>query len=145
LSESGDNNAYQDEIDRVLVEGKYLAALVRHLRLKNMPDVELAKRSLQRAIQVQQDVAVAECLIMAMEDKSKDLPKSELFEPAIEYLNIRQQYWWVRSAWFVRKASSFFASLSSDQLSLLMPAIVHAAKVDYQVEQILTQIARRYP
>ena len=146
LQESGDGKTYQDEIERVLLAGKHLAALARHFRYMESPNVELAKRTLQRAMEVRHDVAVAECLIMAMEVRSENLPpKEEFFEPAIGYLNRKHEYWWVRAAWMAREASSFFGSLSMDQASLLMPAMVHASKVEYHVEQILTEIAKHYP
>jgi hypothetical protein len=146
LHESGDDKTYLDEVERVLLHGKYLAALARHLRFIKLPNLELAKRTLQRAMEVQHDVAVAECLIMAMEAEPENVPpKEEFFEPAIGYLNRKHEYWWVRAAWMASEASSFFASLSKDQAGLLMPAMVHASKVEYHVEQILTQIANRYP
>jgi hypothetical protein len=108
--------------------------------------VELAERTLQRAIEVKHDVAVAECLVMAMELTPENLPpKDNFFLPAIGYLNGKQEYWWVRASWMADEASSFFASLSKDQANLLMPAIVHAPKVEYAVEQILIQIAKHHP
>jgi hypothetical protein len=146
LQQSGDSETYQDEVERVLRDGKHLVALARHLRFMKSPSVELAKRALERAMEVQHDVAVAECLIMAMEAKPENLPpKDEFFERAIGYLNGKHEYWWVRAAWMASEASSFFASLSKDQASLLMPAMVHAPKVEYYVEEILTQIAKHYP
>ncbi|KRR29542.1 hypothetical protein [Bradyrhizobium retamae] len=146
LHESGEDKIYQNEVERVLQRGKYLAALARHLRLSKSPNVELAKRTLQRSMEVQQDVAVAECLITAMEAKPEDVPSKEaFFEPAIEYLNRKHEYWWTRAAWLPDQASSFFASLLERQARLLMPAMIQVPKVDYYVEQILIQIAKCYP
>jgi hypothetical protein len=146
LHESGDGKTYQDEVERVLRDGKHLAALAHHLRFMQSPNVEIAKRTLKRAIDVQHDVAVAECLIMAIEVTPENLPsKGEFFEPAIEYLNGKQEYWWIRAAWMTGAASSFFASLSKNQAGLLIPAVVHASKVEYKVERLLTLIAKHYP
>ena len=146
LHESGDSGTYDYQVERILRDGKYLAALARHFRFAKVAMLDLEERTLQRAIDVRHDVAVAECLIMAMEAKPENVPpKERFFEPAIEYLNRKQEFWWVRAAWIAREASSFFASLSKDQASLLMPAMVHAPKVEYQVEQILVQIAKHHP
>ena len=113
LRESGDHSIYQGQIERVLRAGKHLVALARHLRQMKSSNVELALLTLQRAIEVKHDVAVAECLVMAMELAPENLPpKENFFVPAIEYLNDRQIYWWVRAAWMADEASSFFASLS---------------------------------
>ena len=94
LHESGADGIYQSEVERTLQHGKYLVALARHLRFSRSSDIELAKRTLQRAMEVQHDVAVAECLIMAMATNPESLPpKQEFFEPAIEYLNRKHEYW----------------------------------------------------
>ncbi|MEJ0074079.1 MAG: hypothetical protein WDO17_01300 [Alphaproteobacteria bacterium] len=145
LNESGDSETYDEQVTRILQGRKYLAELARHLRLAEGASLDLKERTLHRAIDVQHDVAVAECLIMAMEAKPQDVPpKEKFFELAIHYLNRKQAFWWVRAHWIARQASSFFASLSKDQASLLMPAMVHAPRVEYQVEQVLIQIAKHY-
>src|SRR5215471_14058760 len=59
------------------------------------------------------------------------------FEPAIEYLNGKRQFWWVRAAWIVGESEGFFASLSQNQAKLLMPAMVAAPRIERPVEQIL--------
>jgi hypothetical protein len=146
LREGGNSDAYNAQVMRVLQEGKHLAALARHLRFTKGASRELKERTLRRAIEAQQDVAVAECLIMAMEAEPGDAsPKETFFESAISYLNGRQVFWWLQAAWQARKASSFFASLSRDQASLLMPALVHVSRIQYQAEQVLVQIAKHYP
>jgi len=146
LKDSADAQIYDEQVIRILEGGKYLAALARHLRFSKGAKPDLVERTLRRAIDAQSDVAVAECLIMAMEAKSEAIPaKGKFFEPAINYLNQKQQFWWVRAAWVARESSSFFASLSEDQAKLLMPAMVHAPKLEHRVEQILIQVAKYYP
>jgi hypothetical protein len=145
LRQSGDTNVYEREIERNLRQGTNLPGLVRFLRHER-PSVSIAERTLLRAIEKENDIAVAECLIMSMESKAENVPpKERFFEPAIVYLNRRQVYWWVRATWIPSEASSFFETLSDRDARRLMPAMVQAPNVDYSIEQILIQIGKRRP
>ncbi len=146
LKESGNTKIYEDQIERVITDGKALGALTRHLRILKAKNDALAECILQRAIELKQFGTIVECLIWAMEAKPEDVPTSErFFEPAIRYLNDYKEFWWVLAPWLASDASPFFAALSEDQSRLLVPALVSAHKVDYRVEQILLQLAKRYP
>src|SRR5262249_48844469 len=143
-------NYYGEQIERVLKNGKYLVALARHMRhavrFGTAPSPDLAKRLLQRAIELQDDIAVMECLILGMEYQIEKSPsKEEFFETAINYLNGKKEFRWVRAVWLANESKSFFATLSRDQASLLMPAMVAVPKIDFQAEQILIPIAKLYP
>lgn len=146
LEASGDNEAYQSTIASMLRGGRSLAALARHLRFAKSSDAHLAERLLRRTIEVQDDLAVAECLIMAMDVPPENVPsKAKFFVPAISYLNEKNSFWWVQAAWIVDEASSFFSSLTWDETALFLPAMIHARKIEYQSEQILTKMGSRYP
>ncbi|MBB4424516.1 hypothetical protein GGD66_003062 [Bradyrhizobium sp. CIR48] len=146
LFESDDQSVYLDLVELILKGGDHLGAIARHLRLTRRARPELAIRTLLRAIETKNDVAVAECLMMAMDSHPDGQPEGHrFFRPAIEYLNSREIYWWVQSAWMVGEASKFFASLSKEEIALFIPALVHAPKIEYEAERILIQIAKHYP
>ncbi len=146
LRESGNSKIYEEQIEHVVSKGATLGALARHFRILKVKNDAMAVRILYRAIELKQVATVVECLVWTMESRPEEVPAKQLFfEPAIRYLNDTKEFWWVHAPWIASDASPFFESLSREQSGLLAPALVHARKLDYRPEQILLQIAKRYP
>jgi hypothetical protein len=146
MNKSRDVATYNRQIAKILDDRKYLAALARHLRFSETINMDFKVRTLKYAIDSNQDLAVAECLLMSMIAKPELAPpKEEFFVQAIGYLNNKQIFWWVDDAWLVRECSAFFASLSEQQASLFLPALIHAQKIEYRSERLLIEIAKHYP
>jgi hypothetical protein len=145
LQQSGDDKTYSAEIERALAIPSRLGPLVRHLRFRKVVDTHLAQRALDRALELKDASAVVECLYMAMEAPSAVPPKPDFFEPALKYLNEVKQFGWVRFAWALPDAKTFFASLSLAEASLFIPALMHVPKIEYQAEQLMIHLARSYP
>jgi len=82
---------------------------------------------------------------MAIEAPSAVPPKSEFFEPALKYLNDIKEFRWVYFAWALPDAKTFFASLSKDEAVLFVPALTNLSKIEYQAEQLMIHIAKKYP
>jgi len=145
LQESGDAKIYEAEIERALTMPNRLGPLVRHLRNRKIADAGLARRALNRALELKDMPAVAECLYMAMEASDAVPPKPEFFEPALRYLNDIKEFRWVRFAWALPDAKIFFASLSKDEAGLFVPALTHPPKIEHQAERLMIYLAKQYP
>jgi hypothetical protein len=145
LQESGDGRIYEAEIERALAAPSRLASLVRHLRYRKIVDASLARRALDRALELRDVLAVVECLYMAMEAPNAVPPKRDFFELALKYLNDVKEFRWVRFAWALPDATAFFGSLSKDEAGLFVPTLTHLPRIDYQAEQLMIHLAKHYP
>ena len=145
LQESGDAKAYEAEIERGLKVPDRLASLVRHLRNRRIADPSLARRALDRALELDDIPALVECLNMAMEAPDTVPPKREFFEPTLKHLNTIGEFRWVRFAWALPDAKVFFSSLSKDEAALFVPALTRLPKIEHQAERLMIHIAKQYP
>src|SRR5262249_34577666 len=130
LQESGDAKTYETEIEHALKRTSRLGPLVRHLRHRKIVEVGLARRALDRALELKDMPAVVECLYMAMEVPNAVPPKHEFFERALRYLNDIKEFRWLRFAWLLPDAKTFLASLSRDEAALFVPALVQIPKIE---------------
>jgi hypothetical protein len=101
---------------------------------------------LEKAIAVEDDSAVAQCILYAMETGPGNgvPPNVEFFKPALAYLTTRKDVRWARGAWFAHKSLPFLDALMAEEAECLLHGLLDVPKVEFQVERILTQIARKH-
>lgn len=145
LEKSNNQAIYDRQVRRLIASGKHLGAVARQLRLGDLARPAVAASVLKRAMDIGDNVAVMECLILAMEMPDRVSPTRDFYRPAIQYLNAKSEYRWIQFYWLTKEANPFFASLSDDEAQLLQPALVHASQIDYRVERILFQLAKDHP
>ena len=82
------------------------------------PAPTLAERTLQRAIEVQHDIAVMECLILAMDTApEKTPPKEKFYEPAIVWRCKFQPGWLAITVVVIEHAGQSLSLLKSPNAS----------------------------
>jgi hypothetical protein len=88
LSDSGSQADYQRTLAHHMADGKHLIAIARHFRKTQTLTVASVKEVLEKAISSGDNVAVMECLVLAIErHEPQQYPLIEtVFAPAIEYL-----------------------------------------------------------
>lgn len=147
LSESGSDEKYRAILTHYLADGKHLTAIVRHFRKTGVVTVASIVEVLNKAILANDDVAVIECLVLAIEkhEPQKQPLVEDVFVPAIRYLIERNDARWVRGAWYLPAGKTFFPALSADQANLVLDSMLLLPRIEHHSERILTLIAKPYP
>jgi ppGpp synthetase/RelA/SpoT-type nucleotidyltranferase len=147
LSKSGSDEEYRAVLTLYLADGKHLLAIARHFRQTSTVAAESIKEVLKKAIAANDDIAVIECLVFAIErHEPEEHPLVEdVFVPAIKYLIDRKDARWVHGAWFLPACKTFFAALSADQSSLVLDSLSSLPRIEHHAERILVYIARQHP
>lgn len=146
LALSGRKDIYQKNLETQFRSGQNLSALARHVRYSEIESPDLARRILDRAIELSDAMAVTECLLLAMESFGGDkIQNNEAFlRDALVFLNEQKDARWARAAWFLQSATKFFDELTPDLLNLVLQGLGNVDTVDYQIERILTRLAERH-
>ncbi len=146
LYESKASATYRNCIKGYIESGTHLASLAFHWRRSKPNRPLLIKAILGKAIAIQDDIAVIECLLFAIETApAKCVPaNNQFFTPALNYLTSRKDARWVRGAWFAHEALPFFDVITADDTKLLLKNLVEVPRIEFQAEQILSQIARKH-
>ena len=107
---------------------------------------EFIKAVLDEAIAAEENNAIAQCVLYAMESgPGNGVPlNSDFFKPALAYLTARKDVRWVQGAWFAHKSLPFLDALTTEEAEFLLNGLLDVPKVEFQVERILSQIARKY-
>jgi ppGpp synthetase/RelA/SpoT-type nucleotidyltranferase len=147
LSDSGSQADYQRTLARHMADGKHLIAIARHFRKTEALAVASVKEVLEKAISSGDDIAVMECLVLAIErhEPQQHPLIAAVFVPAIEYLTGRKEARWVHGAWFLEAGKVFFPALSADQANLVIDNLMALPKIEHHAERILVYIAQRHP
>jgi hypothetical protein len=69
---------------------------------------------------------------------------SEFFSPALNHLTSKKNIRWVHWAWFTHKSLPFLDALTPEEAKTLLDAFLLVPKIEFQVERILCQIARKH-
>jgi ppGpp synthetase/RelA/SpoT-type nucleotidyltranferase len=146
LFQSDPKYIYQDCIHSYLAAGTHLASLVVHWRRSKPNGPGFIKAVLDKAIAVNDDWAVAQCVLLAMEASADHgVPKNdEFFKPALAYLNSRKDVRWIRGAWFVNNKTPFFDAITTEEAKLLLQNLLEVPRVEFHIEPILSQIAQKH-
>src|SRR6266581_2909357 len=147
LFESEARDKYFELIEDYLDRNAYLAAIARHCRWVKKDAAGTVKKVLDRAIAVDEVIAVSECLIFAIEQHDpQGLPLVDnVFVPAIKYLISKRDTRWIRGAWYLPEGEKFFHELPSEYADLVLENLLALNRIDHDAESILTPIAMNQP
>jgi ppGpp synthetase/RelA/SpoT-type nucleotidyltranferase len=141
-----DRAAWRATIDAYLSGRSNLEAMARHWRISKPNDPALITSVLKAAIAAGDDNAVVHCILYAMEHGPGNgvPPNEEFFNPALSYVAEKKLVGWVRWVWFAQKSSPFLDALTTDEVTALLDSLLDIPRIEFQVERILTQIARSH-
>ncbi|MBN9554041.1 MAG: RelA/SpoT domain-containing protein [Alphaproteobacteria bacterium] len=146
LHESQSLEIYNRVIDREIERGANLWALARHWRNAKPDDPARLMRVFRLAVEKDEWMAVAECLVFSLENWGAPLcpPVERMFRPALNYLNGRQEWRWLNNAWFLKTLGPAFDAMSITDIDLMLENLMFAPKISYHEETILGLIARSH-
>jgi ppGpp synthetase/RelA/SpoT-type nucleotidyltranferase len=141
-----DRPTWRAAIDAYLAARSNLEAMARHWRISKPNDPALIASVLKAAIAAGDDNAVVHCILYAMEHGPGNgvPPNEEFFNPALSYVAKKKLVGWVRWAWFAQKSSPFLDALTTDEVTALLDSLLDIPRIEFQVERILTQVARSH-
>jgi hypothetical protein len=141
-----DQVIWRDCINGHLADGTNLSSIVLHWRTSKPSWTEFIQLILDKAIATDDDIAVIQCLLFAMESgPGNGVPANDqFFKPALAYLTARKDARWVRGAWFAHQALPFFDAITAEEAKLLLENLLEVPRIEFQVERILSQIARKH-
>lgn len=147
LALSGRRDIYERILESELESATQLLSLARHLRHSDIKKPDLAAHLLTRAIDENDSIAVTECLLLALEHYGTDkIEDADTFVcDALTFLNDRKDPRWVSEAWFLLHATKFYEELSPERMAQVLENLGYLRQVNYQVERILVQLAKRQP
>jgi hypothetical protein len=141
-----DRTAWRQIIEGYLSAKTNLTAIVMHWRSSKPLETDLIKAVLDEAIAGDDERAVEQCILYAMENgPGNGVPSnSEFFSPALNHLTSKKNIRWVHWAWFTHKSLPFLDALTPEEAKTLLDAFLLVPKIEFQVERILCQIARKH-
>lgn len=147
LFESEARDKYAELLEDYLDRNAYLAAIAYHCHSVKKDAASTVKKVLDRAIVVDEVIAVGECLTFAIEyHDPQELPLiNNVFVPAIQYLISKRDVQWIRRAYYLPESEKFFYELPSEDADLVLENLLSLTRIDYDAESILTPIATKRP
>jgi ppGpp synthetase/RelA/SpoT-type nucleotidyltranferase len=146
LSKSDAQADYKRIVGDFVKGGHHLSSIARSLRFKHDPTVEETEALLAAAVNAKDELAVIECLSSAVFNWPKlgNAVISKVFLPALNWLTERADTRWVRAIWFLPQLTDFFRRFDAEQAQFVLTNLLHAAKIDHNIERILTIIASEH-
>jgi len=148
LFESEARDKYAELIEDYLNRNAYLTEIARHCCSVKKDAAATVKMVLDRAIAVDEVIAVSQCLIFAIENHdSQGLPLVDnVFVPAIKYLIGKRDARWIGGvSWYLPESEKFFNELPSEYADLVLENLLALNRIDHEAESILTPIAMNRP
>jgi hypothetical protein len=147
LFESEARDTYAELLEDYLDRNAHLTAIARHCHLVKKDAAGTVKKVLDRAIAVDEVIAVSECLFFAIENHDpQGLPLVDnVFVPAIKYLISKRDGRWVRGAGYLPEREKFFHELPAEYADLVLENLLALNKIDHDAECILAPIAMNRP
>jgi ppGpp synthetase/RelA/SpoT-type nucleotidyltranferase len=141
-----ERTVWRQTIEGYLSAKTNLTAIVRHWRSSKPLAPDLIKAVLDVAIAGDDDDAVEQCILYAMENGAGNgVPSnSGFFSPALNHLTAKNNIRWVYWASFARQSLPFLDALTPEEAKALLDALLIVPKIEFQVERILCQIARKH-
>jgi hypothetical protein len=141
-----DRTIWRETVEAHLSSKTNLEAIVLHWRSSKLLEPDLIKAVLGAAIASDDDGAVQQCILYAMESgPGNGVPANvEFFDPALNYVKRKKIVHWVQGAWFAHEALPFLDALTAEEAKALLSALLDVPKIEFQLERILTQIARQH-
>jgi len=147
LFESEASDKYAELLEDYLDRNAYLTAIAHHCRSIKKDAAGTVKKVLERAMAVDEVIAVSECLIFAIENHDpQELPLVDnVYVPAIKYLISKRDARWIRGAWYLPEREKFFNELPAEFADLVLENLLALNRSDHDAEYILTPIAMNRP
>jgi hypothetical protein len=134
-----DRATWRETVEGHLSSKTNLEVIVLHWRSSKLLEPDLIKAVLGAAIASNDDGAVQQCILYAMESGPGNgvSPNVEFFEPALNYVKRKDITRWVQLAWFAHVALPFLDALTSEEAKALLSALLDVPKIESQLERIL--------
>lgn len=134
-------------MDRWIADGQNLALLAWQQRVADPFDEGLLNRILQRAIAVN-DLATVTNVLIASADQFDAHPgtlTSEVFMPAIVFLELSGQYDWLRWRWTSWLGKGIVEGLDEASAERLLQALVRCPELEHNCEYMVSSVAKNFP
>lgn len=134
-------------MDQWIVDGQNLAQLAWQQRTANPFDEGLLSRTLQRAIEIN-DLATVTNVLIASADQFDANPGtliSEVFMPAIVFLEASGKYDWLRWPWTSWLSKGIVEGLDEGSAERLLKALVHCPALEHNCEYMVASVAKAFP
>lgn len=147
LAQSDRCDLYEKNLEHELESATNLSNIAFHLRRSGVEKPEFIPRLLSRAIEVDDSIAVIECLIFTIEHygTGRVADADTLLCEALTFLNDRQDSRWVSGAWFLKNVTRFYEELTPDRTEQILQNLGYLQRIDYEAEHILVQLAEHQP
>jgi len=147
LAKSSRADLYERVLEGELESARRLTSISWHLRKADVTKPDFATRLLKRAIAIDDQGAVTDCLLLALEyyGTEKITDADTFVRDALTFLNDRKDSRWVSQAWFMQKVTKFFEELSQERTTQLLKNLGYLCKIEYQAERVLARLAERQP
>lgn len=145
LASSGRSDIYERVLDGELESARSLAGLAKHLCYSDINRPEFTVQVLERAIKQNNNNAVIECLVLAVDNygTEKIADVDTFVHDALSFLNDCKDTRWVREVWFREKAKKFFEQLTSKRIKQILQNLSYLTRVDHESERIIVWLAER--
>ncbi len=147
LAKSSRVDIYERILEGELESARRLTSISWHLRKADVTKPDFATRLLKRAIATDDQGAVTDCLLFALEyyGTEKITDADTFVRDALTFLNDRKDSRWVSQAWFMQKVTKFFEELSPERTTQLLKNLGYLCRIEYQAERVLARLAERQP
>jgi ppGpp synthetase/RelA/SpoT-type nucleotidyltranferase len=134
-------------MDQWVADGQNLALLAWQQRVADPFDEGLLSRILQRAMAIN-DLATVTNVLIASADQFDAHPGtliSEVFMPAIVFLEASGQYDWLRWRWTSLLGKGIVEGLDEASAERLLQALVRCPDLEHNCEYMVASVARNFP
>lgn len=149
LALSGRNDIYERILANELESARNLTGIVHHLRYSDVTKPDFVTRLMKRVIEKGDSVTVTEFLLLSLDHYGTDkiADADTLLRYTLAFLNDRKDCRWVSEAWFLEGPNNtkFYEELSPEITSQILQNLSFVPNVNYQVEQVLAQLAKHQP
>jgi hypothetical protein len=134
-------------MDEWIANGQNLALLAWQQRVADPFDEGLLSRILQRAIAVNELATVTNVLIASADQFDAHPGKliSEVFMPAIAFLQASGQYDWLRWRWTSWLGKGIIEGLDEASAERLLQALVRCPELEHNCEYMVASVAKNFP
>lgn len=134
-------------MDQWIADGQNLALLAWQQRVADPFDEGLLSRILQRAMAIN-DLATVTNVLIASADQFDAHPGtliSEVFMPAIVFLEASGQYDWLRWRWTSWLGKGIVEGLDEASAERLLQALVRCPELEHNCEYMVASVAKNFP
>ena len=146
LMRSAEHRQVVVQIDIWLGAGEQISHVAWYLRFAETFDEELLRRTLNSAIEKNNQHAMR-CVLLAAVDQFDDHPGTlieNIFLPSLRYFETSADFSWIETSWFSWHEKSIIRALNEDQARFLLRSLVPFLDIDSNVESIATSIAEQW-